>query len=196
MQDRILKQFEDSINLKQKLMHGLAPKIEIACQIMYESIESNHKILSCGNGGSAADAQHFTAELINRFEIDRKSLPAISLTTDSSVLTSISNDYSFDEIFSKQILGIGKKNDVLLAISTSGNSNNICSAIKSAKLKEMKVVALTGNNGGKIRKLINNDDIEICISSNNTARIQELHILIIHCLCNGIDFKLFGENNK
>ncbi len=185
--------FEESINTKSNSITVLAPKIAAATKIMADAISNKNKILSCGNGGSAADAQHFSAELICRFEMERPELPAIALTTDTSAITAISNDYSFDKIFSKQVLGLGLKNDVLLAISTSGNSNNVVEAIKAAHQKEMKVVALTGRDGGKIADLLNANDVEIRVPSVVTARIQEVHLLSIHCFCHQIDFILFSK---
>jgi len=185
--------FNDSINTKKNSITVLTPKIATATKIMADAISSKNKILSCGNGGSAADAQHFSAELICRFEIERPELPALALTTDTSAITAISNDYSFDKIFSKQILGLGLKNDVLLAISTSGNSKNIIEAINAAHQKEMNVVALTGKDGGKIASLLKAADVEIRVPSDSTARIQEVHLLAIHCFCHQIDQLLFSK---
>jgi D-sedoheptulose 7-phosphate isomerase len=155
----------------------------------------NGKILSCGNGGSAGDAQHFSAELLNRFEKERPGLPAIAISTDTSTITAIANDYSYEEIFSKQVLALGMANDTLLAISTSGNSTNIVQAIGAAHEREMSVIALTGNDGGKIASELRKNDIEIRVPSDRTARIQEVHLVIIHCLCDLIDNKLFGGEN-
>ena len=149
--------------------------------------------MACGNGGSAADAQHFSAELLNRFERERKPLGALALTTDSSTLTSIGNDYSFDEIFSKQILGLGQPGDTLLAISTSGNSENVIAAINAAHKLHVNVVALTGKSGGKMAQLLSSDDVHICVPSEQTARIQEVHLLCLHCLCDGIDSIILGD---
>lgn len=185
--------FEDSINTKKDSISVLTPRIALATKIMANAISNKNKILSCGNGGSAADAQHFSAELICRFEIERPELPAIALTTDTSAITAISNDYSFDKIFSKQILGLGMKGDVLLAISTSGHSKNIIEAIKAAHQKEMSVVALTGRDGGEIKNLLKNNDVEIRVPSDITARIQEVHLLSIHCFCHQIDQLLFSK---
>jgi len=193
IEENIKNLFEASIETKQSSITVLAPKIAQATKIMAEAISNKNKIMSCGNGGSAADAQHFSAELICRFEIERPELPAIALTTDTSAITAISNDYSFDKIFSKQILGLGNENDVLLAISTSGNSKNIIEAINAAHQKHMHVIALTGRDGGKIASLLNNDDVEIRVPSNITARIQEVHLLSIHCFCHQIDHLLFSK---
>jgi len=166
--------------------------IEQASDSMVQALLSGGKILSCGNGGSAGDAQHFSSELLNRFERERPSLPAIALTTDSSTVTSIANDYSYNEVFSKQIRALGNAGDVLLAISTSGNSANVVQAIQAAHDREMRVVALTGRNGGDMASLLLPDDIEIRVPSMVTARIQEVHLLAIHCLCDLIDWQLFG----
>jgi D-sedoheptulose 7-phosphate isomerase len=156
------------------------------------SLLNNGKILSCGNGGSAGDAQHFSAELLNRFEKERPGLPAIALTTDSSTLTAIANDYSYEEIFSKQVSALGQAGDVLLAISTSGNSANVAAAMKAAQEREMLTVVLSGNDGGTMASLLGEQDIEIRVPSRRTARIQEVHLVVIHCLCDFIDTQLFG----
>jgi D-sedoheptulose 7-phosphate isomerase len=156
------------------------------------SLLKNGKILSCGNGGSAGDAQHFSAELLNRFEKERPGLPAMALTTDSSTLTAIANDYSYEEIFSKQVSALGQASDVLLAISTSGNSANVAAAMKAAQERKMLTVVLSGNDGGLMTGLLGNQDIEIRVPSNRTARIQEVHLVVIHCLCDFIDTQLFG----
>ncbi|MFV2060509.1 MAG: phosphoheptose isomerase [Gammaproteobacteria bacterium] len=193
IEKNITRLFEDSIDTKKNSVSILSPKIAAATKIMSNAISSKNKILSCGNGGSAADAQHFSAELICRFEMERPELAAIALTTDTSAITAISNDYSFDKIFSKQILGLGLKNDVLLAISTSGNSKNIIEAIKAAHTKEMTVIALTGRDGGNIAGLLKNNDVEIRVPSDVTARIQEVHLLAIHCFCHQIDHILFSK---
>jgi D-sedoheptulose 7-phosphate isomerase len=150
------------------------------------------KILACGNGGSAADAQHFSAELLNRFEMERPALPAIALTTDSSTITSIANDYDFDQVFAKQLRALGQPDDLLLAISTSGNSRNIVEAIHAAHERQMGVVALTGRNGGVMAEVLGQQDVHICVPHSRTARIQEVHILCLHCLCDAIDCLLLG----
>lgn len=193
MQSRIQKLFLDSIETKQQALAVLVPAIEQASQLMVDALLSEHKILSCGNGGSAGDAQHFSSELLNRFERERPSLPAIALTTDSSTITSIANDYSYNEVFSKQIRALGQSGDVLLAISTSGNSANVVQAIHAAHDREMTVVALTGREGGEIASLLLPNDVEIRVPSPRTARIQEVHLLVIHCLCDLIDCQLFGS---
>ena len=189
---RIISHFEESIAVKQQAMAMLAPQIEQAGQLMVTALDKGGKILSCGNGGSAGDSQHFSAELLNRFELERPGLAGIALTTDSSTLTSIANDYAYEQIFSKQVLALGNDGDCLLAISTSGNSANVTRAVQAAHQKNMRVVAMTGCDGGKIRQILAADDVEICVPSNRTARIQEVHLVIIHCLCDSIDQALFG----
>jgi len=191
--ERIIGHFGASIETKMLSAEELPAYIEQAGQVMVQSLLSGGKILSCGNGGSAGDSQHFSSELLNRFERERPSLPAIALTTDSSTVTSIANDYSYNEVFSKQIRALGNPGDVLLAISTSGNSANVIQAIQAAHEREMTVVALTGKNGGGMASLLTADDVEIRVPSDITARIQEVHLLVIHCLCDFIDCALFGE---
>ena len=191
-QDRVKQHFTASIETKMQSMESLAPSITAAAEVMVQALLNERKILACGNGGSAGDAQHFSAELLNRFERERPPLPAIAITTDSSTLTSIANDYSYDEIFSKQVKALGQAGDVLLAISTSGNSANVNEAVKAAHHREMRVVALSGRQGGSLRKLLADGDVEICVPSPVTARIQEVHLLVIHCLCDLIDSHLFG----
>ena len=193
LEERIQRQFKDSIAVKQLSLDTLTGPIQKAVLLMSERLKAGNKIMSCGNGGSAADAQHFSAELLNRFERERAPLAGLALTTDSSTLTSVGNDYSFNQVFSKQILGLGIDGDVLLAISTSGNSQNVLEAIEAAHKKNIAVVAFTGNGGGKISSILSNNDINLCVPSNITARIQEVHLLCLHCLCDGIDAQLFGE---
>ena len=190
--DRIGQHFQDSIAVKQQSLEVLIEPIHRAGEAMVNSLLNNGKILSCGNGGSAGDAQHFSAELLNRFEKERPGLPAIALTTDSSTLTAIANDYSYEEIFSKQVSALGQAGDVLLAISTSGNSANVAAAMKAAQEREMLTVVLSGNDGGTMASLLGEQDIEIRVPSKRTARIQEVHLVIIHCLCDFIDTQLFG----
>lgn len=192
MQDRILEHFLSSIDTKAKASEVLPAYIEAAGKIMLNALLNQKKILACGNGGSAADAQHFSSELLNRFEIERPALPALALTTDTSTLTSIANDYNYNEVFAKQISALGQAGDVLLAISTSGNSANIIQAIQAAHARDMRVVALTGKDGGDLASVLTNDDCEIRVPSTSTARIQEVHLLAIHCLCDFIDASLFG----
>ena len=193
LQDRIRRHFNNSIETKMRSLELLAPVIQQAASVMVNSLLKEGKILSCGNGGSAGDSQHFSSELLNRFERERRPLPAIALSTDTSTLTSIANDYSFDEVFSKQVKALGRDSDVLLAISTSGNSSNVLEAIKAAHEREMAVVALTGKEGGAMRPILRKEDVEVCVPSSVTARIQEVHLLVIHCFCDLIDTQLFGD---
>ena len=189
---RISENFSESAHLKLQSMDALAGPIAAAAEHMVQCLKHDGKILACGNGGSAADAQHFSAELLNRFEIERPGLAAIALTTDSSTLTSIANDYDFDQVFSKQVRALGHADDVLLAISTSGNSRNVIAAIQAAHESQMGVVALTGRNGGNMGEILLPSDIHICVPATSTARIQEVHLLILHCLCDAIDCLLLG----
>ena len=188
--DSIKEHFAESLSVKMLSMERLTLDLAQATQVMVNSLKLGGKILACGNGGSAGDAQHFAAELVGRFERERMELGAIALTTDSSILTAIGNDYGFEEIFSKQVRAIGKKEDILLGISTSGNSPNVILAIKAAKKMGMRVVAFTGRGGGKIKDLLEPEDVHLCVPSERTARIQETHLLLIHCLCDGIDYLL------
>lgn len=190
---RVIDNFNESIQVKSESVELLAPLIANAAQLIAGSLLEEHKILSCGNGGSAADAQHFSAEMLNRFEMERPGLPAIALTTDSSTLTSIANDYQYADIFSKQVRALGQPGDVLLAFSTSGESHNIIHAIDAAHDKNMHVVALTGREGGQIADLMQDRDIEIRVPSWSTARIQEVHIMIIHSICDLVDRQLLGQ---
>ena len=190
---RVTELFHDSISTKQQALDVLPETIASAANMITTCLTNGNKIMSCGNGGSAADAQHFSSEMLNRFELERPALPAIALTTDTSTLTSIANDYTYDEIFSKQIKALGQNGDTLLAISTSGNSRNVVMAIATARERGMQVVALTGMGGGDISRMLDEtSDIEICVPSNSTARIQEVHLLTIHCLCDLIDRNLLG----
>jgi D-sedoheptulose 7-phosphate isomerase len=193
MDERVLEHFRESIAVKQASAE-LAPLIAAAAHLMTEALLADGKILTCGNGGSAADAQHFSAELLNRFELERPGLPAIALTTDSSTLTSIGNDYEFAEIFAKQVRALGQGDDVLFAISTSGHSQNVLRAIHAAHERGLKVVALTGRDGGSIAEALHADDLELRVPAQRTCRIQEVHILIIHCLCDLIDAELLGAH--
>jgi D-sedoheptulose 7-phosphate isomerase len=192
LQDRIINHFTDSIKTKQDAMSCLCELIEFASQKIVESLINDKKILTCGNGGSAGDAQHFSSEMLNRFERERPALPAIALTTDTLTLTSVANDYHFDEVFSKQLRALGQAGDILLVYTTSGNSSNIVSAVKTAHDKEIIVIALTGKDGGALASILNESDIEIRVPSESTARIQEVHLLVTHCLCDLIDQQLFG----
>lgn len=191
MSSRIKQHFDESIQTKLLASESLPEVIQAAGEMMVQSLLNGGKILSCGNGGSAGDAQHFSAEMLNRFETERPSLPAIALSTDTSTITSIANDYSYEEIFAKQIKALGQPGDILLAISTSGHSKNIVQAIITAQQRQVQVVALTGRDGGVVASLLNETDIEIRVPAQSTARIQEVHLLIIHCLCDFIDHRLF-----
>lgn len=195
MIERIKQNFQESITVKKTAAEALPEVIARAGQIIIQSLLDNHKVLSCGNGGSAADAQHFSSEMINRFEIERPGLPAIALTTDTSILTSVANDYQYDEIFAKQIKALGQQGDVLLALSTSGQSKNIIQAIRAAQDRNMPVIALTGRDGGYLADLMTPNDVEIRVPAQSTARIQEVHLLIIHCLCDMIDRVLFSNED-
>jgi len=188
----IIAHFEESAELKSKAAALLAQPISEAVELMFTALSNGNKILACGNGGSAADCQHFAAELVGRFERERLPLPAIALTTDTSILTAVGNDYSFNDIFSKQVQAFGQPGDVLLAISTSGNSGNVLAAVEAALERDVRVVALTGKGGGKIGEVLTDADVHICVPHDRTARIQEVHLLTIHCLCDGIDVALFG----
>lgn len=191
---RISRQFEDSARIKLAAMEALAAPIAQAVEAMVASLLAGGKIMTCGNGGSAADSQHFAAELLNRFEKERPPLAAVALTTDTSTLTSIANDYAYDQVFAKQVRALGQPNDVLLAISTSGNSPNVVEAIRAAHEREVRVVALTGKGGGAIGPLLNETDVHVCVPSDRTSRTQEVHLLTLHCLCDGIDCMLLGED--
>ena len=193
IENRIAQHFKDSIDTKMRVGGMLTPHIAAAAKAMVNCLKNGGKILACGNGGSAGDSQHFAAELIGRFEREREELAAIALTTDSSILTAVGNDYSFDEVFSKQVRGLGKPGDILFAISTSGNSKNIVSAIRAAHLKGLHVVGMTGRGGGKIAGLIQTGDVLLNVDSQVTTRIQEVHLLMLHCLCDAIDNLMFGE---
>jgi len=191
---RVRDHFAESIATKQTSGEALAESIAAGGRTMSDALLADGKILSCGNGGSAADSQHFSSELLNRFEMERPGLPAMALTTDASTVTSISNDYSYEEIFSKQVRALGKPQDVLLGISTSGNSENVIRAISAAHERGMKVVALSGRDGGRMANMFEEGDVEIRVPATRTARIQEVHLLVIHCLCDLIDTTLLGSD--
>ena len=190
---RVREHFAESIATKQGAIDVISESIAAAGELMAQALLDDGKILSCGNGGSAGDAQHFSSELLNRFERERPGLPAMALTTDASTITSISNDYAYEEIFSKQIRALGKAQDVLLGISTSGNSENVCRAITAAHERGMKVVALSGRDGGSMAGLFEEGDVEIRVPATRTARIQEVHLVCIHALCDIIDTTLLGD---
>jgi D-sedoheptulose 7-phosphate isomerase len=193
---RVAAQFAESAKLKLESSPLLVAPLTRAATVMAEALRQGGKVLACGNGGSAADAQHFAAELVNRFEMERPPLAAVALTTDSSNLTSIANDYAWVQVFSKQVRALGRRGDVLLAISTSGNSANVIEAIGAAHELGLRVVALTGNGGGKMGPLLGAADVHVCVPHKTTARIQEVHLLGLHCICDGIDFQLFGAKSK
>ena len=191
-QDQIKALFSASISTKQTAAETMAEDIAKAVELLEDAVKDGNKVLSCGNGGSAADAQHFSSEFINRFHQDRDSIPAVALTTDSSTITSIANDYSYDEIFSRQISSLGQPGDILLAISTSGNSGNVVRAMQEATKRNMHTIAFTGRDGGKMANLIQDQDVELRVPSDTTARIQEVHLLLIHILCARIDNRIYG----
>jgi len=192
LQDRIINHFSDSIQTKQESMSSLCELIEFASQKIVDSLVNDKKVLTCGNGGSAGDAQHFSSEMLNRFERERPALPAIALTPDTLTITSIANDYHFNEVFAKQLRALGQAGDILLVYTSSGNSGNIVNVVKAAHEKGLSVIALTGKDGGALASLLNETDIEIRVPSESTARIQEVHLLVTHCLCDLIDQQLFG----
>ena len=193
---RIEQHFAASLEAKQRTLETMGPRIAQAAERLAEGLRQGHKILVCGNGGSAADAQHFAAELVNRFEMERPGLAAIALTTDSSALTSIANDYAFEQVFARQVRALGRPGDLLLAISTSGHSPNVLAAMTAARELGMITVALTGRDGGYVARQLGENDLEIRAGATATARIQEVHILVIHCLCDLVDQILFGDKVK
>ncbi len=196
LEQRIEQHFIDSADLKYQASQLLSKPIAAAVQAILATVTSGGQVLACGNGGSAADAQHFAAEFVGRYERERPELAAIALTTDSSILTAIANDYDYKLIFSKQVRALGGAGDVLLAISTSGNSDNVLAAIESAHERDMIVVALTGKGGGKIGQVLRETDVHISVPHDRTARIQEVHLLILHCICDGVDAQLLGDQES
>jgi D-sedoheptulose 7-phosphate isomerase len=196
LEQRIQQHFIDSADLKYQAAQILSKPIAAAVQAVLACVTSGGKVLACGNGGSAADAQHFAAEFVGRFERERPELGAIALTTDSSILTAIANDYDFERIFSKQVRALGQAGDVLLAFSTSGNSANVLAAVEAAHEREMTVVALTGRGGGKMTGALRDTDVHVCVPHDRTARIQEVHLLTLHCICDGVDAQLLGEQES
>ena len=196
LEQRIQQHFIDSADLKYQAAQSLTKPIAAGIQAVLACVTSGGKVLACGNGGSAADAQHFCAEFVGRFERERPELAALALTTDSSILTAIGNDYDFNQIFAKQVRALGQAGDVLLAISTSGNSANVLAAVEAAHEREMSVIALTGRGGGRIGQVLRETDVHICVPHERTARIQEVHILAIHCLCDGVDAQLLGDQES
>jgi len=185
--------FEEGIELRRRMAETLPPLIAKAGEALAGALRDGHKALACGNGSSAADAQHFAAELVGRFERERPGMPAVALTTDSSALTAIANDYDFDRVFSKQVEALGAKGDVLLAISTSGNSRNVIEAVKAAQAKGLVVIALTGRDGGALGRMLRPADFHLNVAHARTMRIQEVHLLAVHCLCEVVDNVIHGE---
>ena len=193
LSERVSAHFAESARLKLAAVEEMKAPLVRGIELMVDSLRRGGKILSCGNGGSAADAQHFAAELVNRFERERPPLAAIALSTDTSGLTSIANDYAYQQVFSKPLRAFGKRGDALLGISTSGNSGNVIDAVHAAHELGIRVIALTGNGGGKMAPLLDAQDVHICVPHKTTARIQEVHLLVLHCLCDIIDHQLLGE---
>lgn len=191
--DRIRQHFEDSAELKRAAAAALAAPIARAVDLVTAALAADRKLLICGNGGSAADSQHLAAELVGRFERERPELAAIALTTDTSILTAVANDYAYDQVFARQVRALGREGDVLVAFSTSGNSPSVLAAAQGAQERGLKVIALTGRGGGQLGALLRADDVHLCVPHERTARIQEVHLLIIHCLCDGIDASLLGD---
>jgi D-sedoheptulose 7-phosphate isomerase len=196
LEQRIQQHFIDSADLKYQSAEALSKPIAAAVQAILVSVTSGGKVLACGNGGSAADAQHFAAEFVGRFERERPELGAIALTTDSSILTAIANDYGYEHVFARQVRALGLAGDVLLAISTSGNSPSVLAAVEAAHAREMTVVALTGRGGGKMAGALRETDVHVCVPHDRTARIQEVHLLTLHCLCDGVDAQLLGDQES
>jgi D-sedoheptulose 7-phosphate isomerase len=193
--ERIVRQFADSTRAIQKSGDALLDQIALGAEVMFEALSNDHKILACGNGGSAAGAQHLAANLVGRFERERLSLAAVALSTDTSLLTAVANDYGYEDVFAKQVAGLGRGGDVLFAISTSGNSRNVVAAIDAAIARDLRIVALTGKGGGAIGEILRDRDVHICVPHDRTARIQEVHLLVLHCLCDGIDWHLLGDDS-
>ena len=196
IEQRIEQHFIDSADLKYQAAQVLSKPIAQAIQAILASVTSGGKVLACGNGGSAADAQHFAAEFVGRFERERPELGAIALTTDTSIITAIANDNDFNVIFSRQVRALGQSGDVLLAITTSGNSANVLAAVEAAHERDMVVVALTGRGGGKMNQALRDTDIHICVPNDRTARVQEVHLLTLHCICDGVDAQLMGDQEN
>ncbi len=196
LESRIEQHFIDSADLKYQAAPVLSKPIAQAISAIVASLTSGGKILACGNGGSAADAQHFSAEFVGRFERERPELAAIALTTDTSILTAVGNDYGFDAVFSRQVRALGQPGDVLLAITTSGNSSNILAAVEAAHARDMVVIGMTGRDGGKMGHMLRETDVHICVPHPRTARIQEVHILALHCICDGVDAVLMGDDQE
>ncbi|WP_018913224.1 phosphoheptose isomerase [Thiomonas sp. FB-6] len=193
LESRIRQHFEESAQLKLRAADLLAEPVAQAIGAIANALSNGAKVLACGNGGSAADAQHFSAELVGRFERERPELAAVALSTDSSILTAVANDYGFDQIFARQVRALGQPGDVLLAISTSGSSPNVIEAVRAAQERDMLIVALSGKGGGKLSALLSDVDVHLCVPHDRTARIQEVHLLLLHCICDGVDWTLMGN---
>jgi D-sedoheptulose 7-phosphate isomerase len=193
LESRIRQQFEESAQLKLRAAELLAEPLAQAIGAIANALSNGAKILACGNGGSAADAQHFAAELVGRFERERPELAAVALSTDSSILTAVANDYGFEQVFARQVRALGQPGDVLLAISTSGSSPNVIEAVRAAQERDMLIVALSGKGGGKLSALLSDVDVHLCVPHDRTARIQEVHLLLLHCICDGVDWTLMGN---
>jgi D-sedoheptulose 7-phosphate isomerase len=196
LEQRIHQHFIESADLKYQSAQALSKPIADAVNAIIACVTSGGKVLACGNGGSAADAQHFSAEFVGRYERERPELAAIALTCDTSIITAIANDYDFNVIFSRQVRALGQPGDVLLAISTSGNSGNVLAAIDAAHEREMVVVGLTGRGGGKMNAALRDTDVHICVPHERTARVQEVHILALHCICDAVDALLLGDQES
>jgi D-sedoheptulose 7-phosphate isomerase len=192
-QDLITEQFLLSMQTKQDTLEQLSEQMIAASELLIRCLLSGNKILCCGNGGSASDAQHFSSEMLNRYEMNRPALPAIALTTDTATITSIANDSTFSQIFARQIKALGKANDILLVYTTSGNSENIIEAVQTAQQRDLSVIAFSGKDGGNLSEQLSDDDIELRVPSESTQRIQETHLLMTHCMCHLIDSQLFGQ---
>ena len=193
LEQRIQQQFFDSADLKYAAAEVLTQPVGDAAQVLLNAITAGGKVLACGNGGSAGDAQHFAAEFVGRFERERPGLAAIALSTDTSIITAVGNDYAYDAIFSRQVRALGQPGDVLISITTSGNSSNVLAAIEAAHARDMVVIGLSGRNGGKMAKALRDTDVHICVPHERTARIQEVHILALHCICDAVDAQLLGD---
>ncbi len=187
------KHFDEGIELRQRMAQTLPADIARAGEALAAALKGGRKVLACGNGGSAADSQHFAAELVGRFERERPGLPAVALTVDSSALTAIANDYDWERVFAKQVEALGAAGDFLLAISTSGNSKNVLAAMRAAHAKGLLVIALTGRDGGEMGKMLRAGDFHLNVAHPRTMRVQEVHLLVIHCLCEVVDNVIFGE---
>src|SRR5690554_7341480 len=196
MTAHLASHFDDAVDTFKASARELTEPLAVAVELLFGALANNCKILSCGNGGSAADAQHFIAELVGRFERDRLPLAGIALNTDTSILTAVGNDYGFDAVFERQVNALGQPGDVLVAISTSGNSPNVLRSIEAAHDREMSIIAVSGKGGGKINELLYETDVHLCVPHDRTMRIQEVHILLLHALCDGIDALLLGEDRK